>query len=195
MVNHLKTHEMYQKTSDRHSKDEEFNKVRECQLYRRKSAVGGTLVESESLQTASMAWADRGEGGEVIKGFHVTPRGRWGCWLMMWCHSEEFNFHRLPCCLSPLRWWWYAGEEKRGDGGVTKVKRGTRESSCVRASHLQPYYRASYILLTDKWLLGPTLIYLGERQLKFSPSSCFCRIWCLFLTSGVAQHSSQECEL
>ena len=140
-------------------------------------------------------------GGGVIEGFHVTPRGRWGCWLMKWCHSEEFSFHRLPCCLSPLRWWWYVGGRTNEEMEVSQRSVGAHENhlvfvppTCSHTTMLLTYY-ILLILLTDKWLLGPTLIYLAQRQSSFSPSSCFCRIWCLFLTSGAALHSSQEYEL
>lgn len=189
MVNHLKTHKMYQKTSDWHSKDEEFNKVSGMPTLQKKLRRR-ILVESESLQTASMAWADR--GGGVIEVFHVTPRGRWGCWLIKWCQSEEFSFHRLPCCLSPLRWWWYVGGRTNEEMEVSQRSEGADENhlvfvppTCSHTPMLLTYY-ILLILLTDKWFLGPTLIYLGQRQSRFSPSSCFCRIWCLFLTSGAA---------
>lgn len=168
-----------------------LTKSAECQHYRRNSDVGYLWNLSRcKLQV----WHEQTEGrvGEVIEGFHVTPRGRWGCWLIKWCQSEEFSFHRLPCCLSPLRWWWYVGGRTNEEMEVSQRSEGAHENhlvfvppTCSHTPMLLTYY-ILLILLTDKWLLGPTLIYLGQRQSRFSPSSCFCRIWCLFLTSGAA---------
>lgn len=126
-----------------------LTKSAECQHYRRNSDVGYLWNLSRcKLQV----WHEQteGRGGGGYWGVSCYATGQMGLLTHKVMSERGVQFPQAAMLSEPFKMVVVCGrEDKRGDGGVTKVRGGTWESSRVRASHLQPYSHASYLLHTS----------------------------------------------